>query len=97
MVTLETLEATLESGGLEALDGYLLPVDAPLAHWPEVRLSELCTRVVRQGQSVQVPDLPAARWVRLGGLNPDNETYFLGIGEVLGDGTVAPRRLIRSL
>lgn len=97
MVTMEALESTLESGGVEALDQYLLPVDAPLAHWPEVRLSELCTRLVRQGQSVQISGLPAARWVRLGGLDPSNETYFLGIGEVLGDGRVAPRRLIRSL
>lgn len=95
MLTVEALESALETGGTDALDGFLLPVDSSVEHWPGVDLSTICTEFVRKGQSVRVPDLPEAGPVRLRGLSDDNERFFLGIGEVLGDGRVAPRRLVR--
>lgn len=95
MLTVEQLELALESGGTAELDKFLLPVDSSVEHWPGVSLSAICTEFVRKGQPVRVPDLPETGPVRLEGLSGDNKRFFLGIGEVLGDGRVAPRRLVR--
>lgn len=88
MVTLDELEAQAEEGR-EALDARLLPVETALAHWPEIRLNPDSTFYVRQGQPVLVPNAPTEGWVRLFG--PDG---FLGVGEILDDGRVAPRRMM---
>jgi len=45
---------------------------------------------LRQGQPVLVPRAPTCGWVRL----YQGEQRFLGIGEILDDGRVAPRRLV---
>ncbi len=88
MVTLDELEAQAEQGQ-ESLDARLLPLETALAHWPEVRLNPDSTFYMRQGQPVLVPNAPTEGWVRLFG--PDG---FIGVGEVLDDGRVAPRRLM---
>jgi len=55
-----------------------------------VKLSESGGFYLRQGQPVQVPNAPCNGMVRVA-----LETgEFLGIGEILDDGRVAPRRLI---
>ena len=82
------LEAQGENGR-EMLDALLLPIETALAHWPEVRLNPDSTFYMRQGQPVLVPNAPTDGWVRLFG--PDG---FIGVGEVLDDGRVAPRRLM---
>ncbi len=88
MVTLAELEAQAEQAR-ETLDDRLLPVETALAHWPEVRLNPDSTFYMRQGQPVLVPNAPTEGWVRLFG--PDG---FIGVGEVLDDGRVAPRRMM---
>jgi tRNA pseudouridine55 synthase len=92
MVTLETLEAVREQGGEAALDALLLPMESGLAQWPGVRLSADAAFYLRQGQPVLVPHAPTSGWVRL----YEGETRFLGVGEVLDDGRVAPRRLLAA-
>ena len=89
MVTLDELK-TLAEEGLEALDARLLPIESALAQWPEVQLNEDATYYLRQGQAVLVPRAPTSGWVRLyaaGGT-------FLGMGQILDDGRVAPKRLM---
>ncbi|MDG4550634.1 MAG: tRNA pseudouridine(55) synthase TruB [Candidatus Contendobacter sp.] len=89
MVTLETLRERAERS-LEALDEVLLPADSALPDWPVVRVGGDAAFYLRQGQPVLVPRAPTHGQVRL----YDGEERFLGIGEILDDGRVAPRRLL---
>jgi tRNA pseudouridine55 synthase len=88
LVSLELLEQKGEEGSV-AMDALLLPVESALADWPEVRLTPDSSFYVRQGQPVLVPNAPVEGWVRLFG--PDG---FMGVGEILDDGRVAPRRMM---
>ncbi len=88
MVTMEQVEAAAESGHA-ALDGLLLPPEEGLVDWPQVTLDADSAHFLCQGQAVFVPQTPDAEWLRLFG--PDG---FLGMGVVLDDGRVAPRRLM---
>jgi tRNA pseudouridine55 synthase len=89
LYTQDALEAAAE-GGLEGLDGLLLPLESALERWPLVRLTADLVFYLRQGQAVQVPKAPTEGWVRLAG--PSGE--FLGMGEILDDGRVQPKRLL---
>lgn len=89
MHTLEALNA-LQDQGVAALDAVLLPIESGLAGWPEVRLSPDAGFYIRQGQAVFVPQLKIRGLVRL--YTADN--LFLGIGQVLDDGRIAPKRLM---
>lgn len=102
MVTLEQLEAALESGGQLELDNLLLPSWIGLADWPRVELSDTSAYYMRQGQPVQVAGAPSSGWVLIfegqDALNKNAlaQDVFLGIGEIDDDGRVAPRRLVRT-
>jgi len=92
-VTFEALEHVLDVEG--TLDGFLLPVASAVSQWPELRLNDDTAYYLRQGQPVIVPHAPSSGWVQLceekmsGGPG-----RFLGVGEILDDGRVAPRRLV---
>ena len=89
-VTLATLEALRASERIVDMDALLLPADAALDGLPLVRLSSSGGFYMRQGQPVLVPNAPGGGMVRVA-----LETgEFLGIGEILDEGRVAPRRLI---
>ncbi len=89
-LTFGTLEALKDNSELHELDRFLLPADSALDALPLVRLSESGGFYMRQGQPVMVPNAPRGGIVRVA-----LETgEFLGIGEILDDGRVAPRRLI---
>ncbi len=92
MVSMATLEAAAAEGGPEAVERWLLPADRALADRPEVRLDPACSRFLRQGQPVFVPGVRETGPLRLYGAAGE----FLGIGELLDDGRVAPRRLFVS-
>ena len=89
MVTLDELKSLAEEG-FEALDARLLPIESALAQWPEVQLNEDATYYLRQGQAVLVPRAPTSGWVRLYAAGGS----FLGMGQILDDGRVAPKRLM---
>ncbi len=91
MTDLATLE-TLAGSGLAELDKLLLPLESGLAQWPDVRLSGDAAFYLRQGQPVLVPHAPTTGWVRI----YEGESRFLGMGEILDDGRVAPRRLMTA-
>lgn len=93
-ITLDKLTELVETGteqGFEKLDSLLLPMHIALAEWPEISLSDNSAYYVRQGQPVLVPKAPSNGWVRLMGEKPDD---FIGIGHILEDGRVAPKRLV---
>ncbi len=91
MVTLEQVRACAEEGDA-ALDALLLPIETSVGQWPAVQLSPDSAFYLRQGQPVIIPHAPTAGWVRI--YAPGQR--FLGVGEVLDDGRIAPRRLLQK-
>ncbi|HSG88681.1 MAG TPA: tRNA pseudouridine(55) synthase TruB [Pseudomonadales bacterium] len=92
--TLERLEAIRGDGGHAALDALLQPVETSVQHWPEVHLTDLTAYYLSKGQPVIVPRAPTEGWVRIHEDVADGPSRFLGVGEVLDDGRIAPRRLV---
>ena len=84
--------AHLAEDGFESLDRLLLPPEEALSDWPMVCLSQNSAYYLQQGQAVQVPKAPSSGWVRL----RRDDGQFLGIGQILEDGRVAPKRLIKA-
>ena len=91
LVTLEQLQAIKEQDK-HATDDLLLPIETALSQWPDVKLSADAAFYLRQGQAVLVPKAPTSGWVRLF----EGEHTFLGMGEILDDGRVAPRRMMKG-
>jgi tRNA pseudouridine55 synthase len=92
MVSMEQLEAAAE-GGEAALDDLLLPLDRAIEDWPAVHLSQPEAHELLQGHTVNHRPGLDPGLVRL----YDEMPRFLGIGEVLPDGRVAPRRRLLDL
>ncbi|NJO15727.1 MAG: tRNA pseudouridine(55) synthase TruB [Thioploca sp.] len=97
MVDFNTLEQAAQQDW-EHLDQLLLPMHTLLSHWPTVTLTQELAHYLRQGQAIQVAHAPTQGWVKLV-VTPDHAVMtqwnqFLGIGQILDDGRVAPRRLI---
>jgi len=90
-VTMESLEAA--EGHWDALDQLLLPVSEAVKNWPAVELTEITASYLRQGQPVQVANAPTEGWVRIFSEAGDKDA-FIGVGEITGDGKVAPKRLV---
>ncbi|PLY13613.1 MAG: tRNA pseudouridine(55) synthase TruB [Sedimenticola sp.] len=89
LITLDRLEEMADHDYAE-LDALLLPLDSALQNWPAVNLNGDMTYYLRQGQPVIVPRAPTQGRVRL----YDDKERFIGIGEILDDGRVAPSRLM---
>ena len=89
MVTMEQIMRAAEEE-FSTLDDLLLPIDSALAGWPEVKLTADGTFYVKQGQPVLVPNAPTEGMVRI----YDANGSFMGAGEILDDGRVAPRRMM---
>ncbi len=92
MISFEELSAIKEEQGFTGLDEQLLPVDTPVADWPELHLRDDLAHYFLQGQAILIPNAPTDELFRLYGPNDK----FLGVGEVDDDGKVAPRRLIST-
>ncbi len=90
-VSIERLREAKEAGGLAALDQFLVPADEAVAELPRVVLPSVTADYVKQGQAVLVRHLPDSGLVRL-----YDEDEFIGIGIMLDDGRVAPRRLFAT-
>jgi len=91
LVGLETLRE-LKEKDMSSMDTLLLPIESALTQWPDVDLSTDAAFYLQQGQPVLVPHAPTSGWVRL----YEGNRSFLGMGEILDDGRVAPRRLMKS-
>ena len=91
LVGLEMLRE-LKEKDMPAMDELLLPIESALSQWPDVDLSADAAFYLQQGQPVLVAHAPTSGWVRL----YEGNRSFLGMGEILDDGRVAPRRLMKS-
>lgn len=89
-ISLDALETMRQEKAFAAMDALILPVDTAVADLPEVLLTPNSGYYLRQGQPVLVPHLPTSGLVRI--RVEDGE--FLGVGEILEDGRLAPRRLV---
>jgi tRNA pseudouridine55 synthase len=87
-VRLEQLESLADEERLAKL----LPLEQIVAELPAVSLGEELAFFLRRGQAVFVPKAPTRGLVRL----YFRRDAFLGIGEVVEDGRIAPRRLLRE-
>ncbi len=92
MQTLEHLQTLAEKQARDVMDSYLLPVDSMIQHWPELALSEAAIYYLKQGQPVIAPYAPTSGWLRI----TRKDGSFFGVGEVLDDGRIAPRRLVQQ-
>ncbi|SRR5579883_503350 len=92
MFTLTALEKLAEEKGSEALTQLLMPVESSVQGLATIQLSTSAVFYIRMGQSVMVPNLPRSGIVRL-----YTENRFLGVGEILEDGRVAPKRLVQHI
>ena len=88
MVELAAVES-MAAEGVRELDASLQPMEAAVSGWPTVRLPEGVAFYLVKGQPVQVPHSPTEGWVRI----HTERAGFIGVGEVLDDGRIAPRRL----
>ena len=91
MVELPSIES-MACEGPGVLDASLLPMEAAVSGWPSVHLPEGVAFYLRKGQPVLVPHSPTEGWVRI----HTERAGFIGVGEVLDDGRIAPRRLFVS-
>ena len=88
LVTMEQVEAAA-AAGCEALDALLIPIDSALIAFPAVNLNREQSWYVRQGNPVQVVSTPQTGFCRI----YDEQARFVGVGEALRDGRIAPKRL----
>ncbi len=101
----DELQALRDREAFDELDALLLPVDAALDHIPEKTFGEVSAHFLLQGQAVQISQAPTEGLLRLYGpvgMLSAGETVgtgreFLGIGEILDDGRVTPRRLLANM
>tara|TARA_R110002096_G_scaffold96608_4_gene215550 strand:+ start:1578 stop:2507 length:930 start_codon:yes stop_codon:yes gene_type:complete len=90
--TLADIQALRERAVPDAeFDALLIPPDTALVDLPDVHLSDEGAFSVTRGQAVRVADAPRAGYVRL----YRSGRGFIGVGTVLDDGRIAPRRMMR--
>ena len=88
-LTLPELES-IAATGMQGLDDLLLGIDSVVQDMPSVHLVDSVAYYLCQGQPVTVPRAPTRGMLRIYG----EDGRFLGVGEVLADGRVAPKRLV---
>lgn len=89
IVSLDYLEKLVRANA-EALRALLVPLEQILPDWPAVDLIADVAYYLRQGQPVRVAQTPDKGWVRL----IERHKGFFGVGQVIEDGRIAPRRLV---
>ncbi|RZA17431.1 MAG: tRNA pseudouridine(55) synthase TruB, partial [Lysobacteraceae bacterium] len=90
MWTLEALEGLLAQAGERVLEACLLPIEAGMTSWPQVRVSEAQAQRLGRGQGLRGPYTPLGQVALL-----DEHGRGLGLGEVGADGGLRPSRLFR--
>ncbi len=91
MWTLDGLEQLRAQAGEHVLDACLLPVEAGMASWPEVRVNAVQAQRLGRGQGLRGPYPPRGRQVAI----LDEQGRGLGLGEVDAEGRLRPSRLFR--
>lgn len=91
MWTLDALEALREQAGERVLEACLLPIEAGMASWPEVRVNTVQAQRLCHGQGLRGPYSPQGQQVAI----LDEHGRGLGLGEVDADGGLRPARMFR--
>lgn len=97
MVTLEQLNELVEHAHrqerepADLLDPLLMPMDSPASDFPLVNLLPEVAVYFKNGNPVRVAGVQAEGLVRV---TEGEEKKFIGMGEIDGEGRVAPRRLV---
>lgn len=89
MVTIEQCASAAEAG-TEALDALLRPIDEVAGQWPSISFGTREVQFLQCGGEVRAPVGMTAGMVRL----YTGPGRFFGMGEVVGDGRLLPRRLL---
>lgn len=92
----DELQPLRDREAFDELDALLLPLDTALGHIPAVQVGELVAGFLRNGQAVFVPKLPDGELFRLYQAD-DAGPVFMGLGELLDDGRITPRRLLANM
>lgn len=92
MITIAQLEQLKHDEVFQAMDNLLLPMEAAISALPPVFLHPDLVHYLQQGSPVLIPQIPKGPWMRL----HTKEGELIGIGELLEDGRVAPKRLLRQ-
>ena len=86
----ERVFAKAREEGFYRMDSLLQPMDTAFSIIPKLLVSDEGGYFLRQGQPVLVPNAPRNGMVRLAFKNDE----FFGLGEVLEDGRIAPRKMV---
>lgn len=89
--TMDELRAISDDENQDLME-ILLPIESALIDWPVVELTSDMSFYLLQGQAVQVPNAPTDGLVRL----MDEDKGFIGLGHILSDGRVSPKRMMRG-
>ena len=87
-VSMEQVSAAADDS--DRLAGLLLPMDRAVGRIPKLPLALGKADLMRQGQRIRALEPGLAGFIAL-----YCNDRFIGVGEAMGDGTVAPRRLLR--
>jgi tRNA pseudouridine55 synthase len=90
MWTLEALQNLRSQAGERVLDACLLPIEAGMASWPQIRLSQAQAQRLSHGQGLRGPYQPPGQVALL-----DEHGRGLGLAEVDAEGGLRPARLFR--
>lgn len=86
------IEKIIQKSDLSGLYSLLRPIESSVETLSFIKLSTSAAFYIRMGQSVMAPHILTTGCVRL--YAEDNT--FMGVGEVLADGRVTPRRLLAN-
>lgn len=92
MVSMPIVEDFASKNAINSLNSLLLPIESMFNAWHEVQLTDDMVYYLQQGNPLLIPNVPASGLVKL----KSKSQEFLGVGEVLADGRVAPRRLMQK-
>jgi tRNA pseudouridine55 synthase len=92
MFTLDELIAIHAEHGLTVLRRCLLPIETSAQNFPSIKLSAAAAFYIRTGHPVMTSQIKTKGLIRIFA----DDGSFLGIGEMLEDGRVTPKRLINS-
>ena len=80
----------------ELLDARLLPVDSALEGWPRIFVPEQSQISLRHGKTISVESLAPLGLVTIYSKNLNRPAEFLGIGEVLANGRLLPKKMLTN-
>ncbi len=93
--SLEKLNEIKTENAVEGLDAALLPVAAAVEDYPVVEMTDLTASYFQQGQAVQIAGISGEGMVAVYAAT-DEDRNFVGVGNILDDGRIAPRRLVAT-